>query len=86
MNDLRDGSDEKGASSSVADDGAATSVATHDFMDELPDAARGRPWLNIWPPQVHRTQRHARRGPFRGRVQALVEDSRPGRGRRRGRL
>ena len=58
--------------------------AVCDFMEEAIDAARGRPWLNVWPPQSHRVYRQKRRGPFRGRVQALVEDNRPGRDRRRG--
>jgi hypothetical protein len=85
MNDLREDSDGKSAGGDAADGGANIPVVIHDFIDEMPDAAHGRPWLNIWPPQVHRTQRRARRGPFRGRVQMLVEDSRPGHGRRRGR-
>ena len=44
------------------------------FVEALPSADRKRPW-SLAHYQSHRTFRATRRGPFRGRVQALVEDS-----------
>ena len=52
------------------------STATHDFMEVLPNRGRFRGWAVAFGTRdSHVTYRRARRGPFRGRVQALVEDS-----------
>lgn len=51
-------------------------------VEEAEERAYGRPWLIIWPPQVHRTYRCRRHGPYRGLVQTLVEMGGTERGRR----
>lgn len=54
------------------------SVIVIDVFEEAEERAYGRPWLQIWPPQVHRTYLSGRRGPYRGLVQALIEDRKRG--------
>ena len=61
-------------------------VVVWDILEVAEPIDDRRPWVKHRPRQAHRTTRHGRRGPHRGRVQALVEaSSRRGRGRSNGR-
>lgn len=64
----------------------APRVVVWDILEIAEPIDDRRPWVRQRPRQTHRTYRRGRRGPHRGRVQALVEASRRrGRGESNGR-
>lgn len=63
----------------------APRVVVWDILEVAEPIDDRRPWVKHRPRQTHRTYRRGRRGPHRGRVQALVEaSSRRGRDRSNG--